>query len=59
MKRVIAALVASALMAVGTGAAFAAASTGVPEVDEANATISSQRRSSSRQAVPARTASPM
>jgi hypothetical protein len=39
MKRVIAALVASALMAVGTGVAFAAASSGVPEVDEANATI--------------------
>jgi hypothetical protein len=39
MKRVIAAIVTGALFAAGTGITIAAASSGVPEVDEANATI--------------------
>jgi hypothetical protein len=39
MKRVIAAIVTGALFAAGTGITIAAASSGVPEVNEANATI--------------------
>jgi len=39
MKRVFVALATSALIATGTGIAVAAAASGVPEVDEANATI--------------------
>ena len=45
MKRLMAALSATALMAIGGGAAMAAAS-GAPEIDEANATLTLRARSS-------------